>query len=221
MEDQDQDQDQIQDQEGEDLLKALGIEDAEKEEEEKEDDTPPLLSLTEISKRTGIMYVTLKRYAVLHDSTDLAGLWTGEGRNKKYHPDAVAVFQRLKAESRRGRPRVGAPSRGGVEDPLPPTIVKGKKGGGKGPGAKKGAVKRPAKPAKKKARGVRAERSLAAAPVPTSTALSTQEADRAMAAIERVQLMARYEAVKEVVAPLLREMQRLEVVLGLGKEGVL
>lgn len=219
-----QDRDQNQDQDGEELLKLLqGEEEVGDEQEKKEEPTPSsdsLLSLTEISRLTGIMYVTLKRYAVLHDSTDLAGLWEGEGRGKKYHPEAVEVFKRLKAESRKGRPRgpqpdiaplaskpTTTPGRGGVADPLPPSSPKkGKKKGGK-----KGAPKRPGKPS------LRAE----STPVSAGTSLSTQEADRAMLAIERVQLMARYEAVKEMVGQWVREMERLEKVLGLGGEGVL
>lgn len=208
------------DQEGEELLKMLE-EEREKEKGEPEP-TPassvPLLSLTEISRQTGIMYVTLKRYAVLHDSTDLKGLWEGEGRGKKYYPEAIEVFKRLKTESKKGRPRGPQPDvplapkptlgRGGVEDPLPPSTLSPKKG--KKKGAKKGAVKRPGKPS------VRQESSLS--PSSPAASLSTQEADRAMAAIERVQLMARYEAVKEMAGPWVKEMERLEKVLGLGKE---
>lgn len=213
MEEQDQDQDQ-QNQEGEELLKMIGVEE-EEEGEGREDTTGEnagsLLSLTEISKRTGIMYVTLKRYAVLHDSTDLAGLWEGEGRSKKYHPEAVEVFKRLKAESKKGRPRGGQkenpapPNRAGVADPLPPTIPSSKKG--KKP--KRAAVKRPGKPGSSRH---------APSPLPASSSpLATQEADRAMAAIERVQLMARYETVKSMVGQWVKEMERLEKVLGLGE----
>lgn len=210
MEDQDQDQ---QNQEGEELLKMIGAEEDRNKEErdERQYASNTLLSLTEISKQTGIMYVTLKKYAVIHASTDLAGLWEGEGKNKKYHPEAVEVFKRLKAESKKGRPRGGerkSPTVGRVEDPLPPTTLSSKKGG-KRKGAKKGGVKRAVKP------GIsRPETS----PLPSSSSpLATQEADRAMAAIERVQLMARYEAVKEMVGPWVKEMERLEKVLGLGE----
>lgn len=211
MEDQDQDQ---QNQEGEELLKMISVEEG----REEDPDTPggenagSLLSLTEISKRTGIMYVTLKRYAVLHDSTDLAGLWEGEGRSKKYHPEAVEVFKRLKAESKKGRPRGGQkenpapPNRVGVADPLPPTTPSSKKG--KKRGAKKGAIKRPGGSSRQET-----------TPLPSSSSpLATQEAGRAMAAIERVQLMARYEAVKEMVGQWAKEMERLEKVLGMGSE---
>lgn len=214
MEDQDQDQNQ---EGGEELLKMLEAEEEKGGGAESEPAPTPsasLLSLTEISRQTGIMYVTLKRYAVLHDTTDLAGLWEGEGRGKKYYPEAVEVFRRLKAESKKGRPRggSGAPGRGGVADPLPPPLPSpsGKKGGGKKKGAKKGAVKRPVKAARMQAES-------AALPASVSPSLSTQEADRAMAAIERVQLMARYEAVKEMVGQWVWEMERLEKVLGLGE----
>lgn len=206
MEDQDQDQDQDI-REGEELLKMIGAE------EERAAATLPagtadsLLSLTEISRLTGIMYVTLKRYAVLHDATDLAGLWEGEGRNKKYLPEAVEVFRRLKAESRKGRPRgnaaAGAPDRRGVADRLPPHVPK------KDSKKKAGGKKKITKPAK------RPSLTRETAPLP-SASLSTQEADRAMAAIERVQLMAQYEVIKEMVTPWKKEMERLEKVLGLG-----
>lgn len=200
----DQDQDQNQDQEGEELLKMIGAEEG----EEKKEASNTLLSLTEISKRTGIMYVTLKRYAVLHDSTDLTGLWEGEGRNKKYHPEAVEVFRRLKAEGKRGRPRGGQKETLGAADSLPASSPSPKKGK-KGKGPKKGAVKRPGKPVSRSA----------PTPLPASSSpLATQEADRAMAAIERVQLMARYEAVKEMVGTWVKEMERLEKVLGLGSD---
>lgn len=222
MEENENEQDQ-KNQEGEELLKMLGVEDetggGEGKEVRNETKYVPntLLSLTEISRQTGIMYTTLKRYGILYDSTDLKGLWEGEGRGKKYYPEAIEVFKRLKAESKKGRPRgpqsrpdiaplapKPALGRGNVEDPF--ALSSQKKG--KKKGAKKGAVKRPGKPS------VRQESS----PTSIPASLSTQEADRAMAAIERVQLMARYEAVKDMIGTWVWEMERLEKVLGLGRE---
>lgn len=59
-----------------------------------------LLTLTEISKRTGISYPTLTRYVKLH----LGEIpHEGKGRSRRYHPEAVEVFNRLRSQSGRGR----------------------------------------------------------------------------------------------------------------------
>jgi predicted DNA-binding transcriptional regulator AlpA len=59
-----------------------------------------LLSLNEIGRLTGISYPTLLRYVNQH----LPQLpHAGEGRARRFLPTAVAVFQRLRAESKRGR----------------------------------------------------------------------------------------------------------------------
>lgn len=51
-----------------------------------------LLTLTEISERTGISYPTLSRYVKQH----LASIpHEGKGRRRRYHPEAVEVFQNL------------------------------------------------------------------------------------------------------------------------------
>lgn len=64
-----------------------------------------LLSLNEIGRRTGISYPTLLRYVRQH----LSQLpHSGEGRSRRFLPSAVAVFQRLRAESKRGRKAAGA-----------------------------------------------------------------------------------------------------------------
>jgi hypothetical protein len=73
-----------------------------------------LLTLTEIQQRTGISYPTLLRYV----KTSLARIpHVGVGRARRFQADAVEVFQRLRGESRRGRPpgsknRRGAARRG-------------------------------------------------------------------------------------------------------------
>lgn len=59
-----------------------------------------LLTLTEIGERTGISYPTLVRYVKLHGDEIPS---EGEGRRRRYYPEAVAVFQRLRSESGRGR----------------------------------------------------------------------------------------------------------------------
>jgi hypothetical protein len=62
-----------------------------------------LLSLAEINRRTKISYPTLLRYVRLH-GRELPS--EGSGRDRRYRPLAVEVFQRLRRESRRGRPRL-------------------------------------------------------------------------------------------------------------------
>ena len=66
-----------------------------------------LLTLVQIGKMTGISYPTLLRYVRLH----LDRLpHTGVGRKRRFRPEAVGVFQELRAQSRRGR-------RGGARTP--------------------------------------------------------------------------------------------------------
>ena len=59
-----------------------------------------LLTLTEISKRTGISYPTCVSY--VKKNGDLIP-HVGEGRKRRCPPEAVAVFQDLRGKSRRGR----------------------------------------------------------------------------------------------------------------------
>jgi predicted DNA-binding transcriptional regulator AlpA len=63
-----------------------------------------LLTLTEVGKRTGISYPTLVRYVKDHGDRIP---YEGEGRKKRYHPEAVEVFKEIRSESPRGR-RKGA-----------------------------------------------------------------------------------------------------------------
>jgi len=59
-----------------------------------------LLTLTQIGKLTGISYPTLLRYVRLHlDEIP----HEGTGRSRRYKPEAVEVFKRLRSESPRGR----------------------------------------------------------------------------------------------------------------------
>jgi DNA-binding transcriptional MerR regulator len=71
-----------------------------------------LLTLTEIGERTGISYPTLVRYVKLHGD-EIAS--EGEGRRRRYYPEAVEVFRRLRSESTRGRKPKGG--RGGAAAP--------------------------------------------------------------------------------------------------------
>lgn len=64
-----------------------------------------LLTLTEISKTTGISYPTLVRYVRLH-ANRLAH--EGVGRARRFYPQAVDVFRQLRGESGRGGRRKGS-----------------------------------------------------------------------------------------------------------------
>jgi DNA-binding transcriptional MerR regulator len=69
-------------------------------------DRDSLLTLVQIGEMTGISYPTLLRYVRLY----LDRLpHTGSGRKRRFRPGAVAEFQKLRGESRRGR-RAARPS---------------------------------------------------------------------------------------------------------------
>lgn len=78
-----------------------------------------LLPLTKIAEETGISYPTLVRYVKLHGDRIP---FEGEGRSRRYHPEAIEVFQEIRSESSRGR--------------------KKKKSGGAGAGAGGGKARR-------------------------------------------------------------------------------
>ena len=59
-----------------------------------------LLTLSSVGKQTGISYPTLQRYVKLFGDRIPH---EGEGRKRRYHPDSIAVFRQLRAESRPGR----------------------------------------------------------------------------------------------------------------------
>lgn len=63
-----------------------------------------LLTLTEVSKRTGISMPTLQRYKKLYQNR----LQTvGKGRTQRYKPESLETFRQIKQENlkKRGRPR--------------------------------------------------------------------------------------------------------------------
>lgn len=68
-----------------------------------------LLTLTEISKQTGISYPTLVRYVRMH-ADRLPH--EGRGRGRRFYPEAVNVFRELRQESGRGgrKPAAAAPA---------------------------------------------------------------------------------------------------------------
>lgn len=91
-----------------------------------------LLTLTQIAQRTKISYPTLLRYvkAALDKIPHV-----GSGRRRRFRPSAVAVFQRLRGESRRGRrpgvkpARRGRPPGTGARRGRPPGSGRGAAGG--------------------------------------------------------------------------------------------
>lgn len=91
-----------------------------------------LLTLTEIGERTGISYPTLVRYVKLHGDEIPS---EGEGRRRRYHPQAVEVFQRLRSESGRGRK-----PKGGRAAAAPARVPGGASAAGGGAGAGDGKL---------------------------------------------------------------------------------
>lgn len=61
---------------------------------------PKLLTLTEISYRTGISYPTCINYVKKHSDRIPH---VGSGRNRRFPPQAVKVFRELRMQSRRGK----------------------------------------------------------------------------------------------------------------------
>ena len=68
---------------------------------------PALLTLSSIGQQTGISYPTLQRYVRLFGDRIPH---EGEGRKRRYHPNSVAVFRELRAESKPGRKPKAAPA---------------------------------------------------------------------------------------------------------------
>ncbi|MES1245370.1 MAG: helix-turn-helix domain-containing protein, partial [Acidobacteriota bacterium] len=66
-----------------------------------------MLTLSEVSQRTGISMPTLQRYKKIYQSRIPA---EGKGRKQRYPESALPVFEELKVENagRRGRPRKNA-----------------------------------------------------------------------------------------------------------------
>jgi len=128
-----------------------------------------LLTLSEVSERTGISMPTLQRYKKIYQSRIPA---EGKGRKQRYPESALPVFEELKVENagRRGRPRknaaAAAPARRGrkpavaaapakVEKPVKPAKkVPGRRG--RPPGRPSGTVSAAAKKAAAPVRGRKA-----------------------------------------------------------------
>lgn len=178
-----------------------------------------LLSLTDISKLTGLSYVTLRRYAGVH-SRDLLPYTEGTGRSLKYKPEAVEMFKRYREESRSG-PKPGG-GRGRVQQATPapaqqapaqaPTVrpTRGRPTGKSLNPKKKGKPARPHKPTTT----VVSTPEVASGPVMQEM---TRAMDRAVAEMERAQLVTRLETLRGVVEPINREVERLEKMVGMVK----
>lgn len=69
--------------------------------------TDGFLTLTAIAERTGISYPTLVRYSKIHGGMLPS---RGSGRARRYAPEAIEVFRRLRGESPRGRRPKNAPA---------------------------------------------------------------------------------------------------------------
>jgi hypothetical protein len=159
--------------------------------------TPPEeganLTLAAIETLTGISYVTLQRYAQAHGDR-LAH--EGEGRNKKYYPEAVEVFKQIREESRANRGR--STSQGQGQDTPKKSSNASQKGG-----AKKAAVK--ASPASsRRARGRRVQHA-ALATLPPAV-----PDDPATLAYKRAQVMTKLQLLAEILKPIEEEKVRLE-----------
>ncbi len=114
-----------------------------------------LLTLTEVSKRTGISMPTLQRYKRMYQARIPS---VGRGRKQRYPASALSVFEELKTENlgRRGRPR---------------------KSGGAKPSAAKPAG-RAAKPTKTARAGKAAKAATPKAAKPAKTAKAAKPAAR-------------------------------------------
>jgi len=113
-----------------------------------------LLTLSEISQKSGISMPTLQRYKKLYQERLPS---VGEGRKQRYPESALPVFDQIKTENagKRGRPRKDASA------PRPERAAASKRRGGR----------RAAKPAAKPAgrRGRRAAAPVSAAPAAAAT----------------------------------------------------
>src|SRR5262245_5387055 len=91
-----------------------------------------LLTLTEISKRTGISYPTLVRYVKLYTQKLPS---EGAGRARRFYSQAVDVFRQLRSESPRGGRRKGAGAKKAK-------AANGRRRGGRRGGGEGGVAKR-------------------------------------------------------------------------------
>lgn len=88
--------------------------------------TEGLLTLTKIAEETGISYPTLVRYVKLYKDQIPH---EGSGRRRRYYPEAIEVFKRLRAESPRGRRKKTAPAKSSRRAPARPAAGAGSSDG--------------------------------------------------------------------------------------------
>lgn len=178
-------------------------------------DTGSLLSLTDISKLTGLSYVTLRRYAGVH-STELLPYTEGTGRSLKYKPEAVEMFKRYREESRSGpkpgggRARTQQPASTSPPTPPAPAVPQPTRGR---PAGKARNPKKKGKPARPHKSSTTIASTPEMAPGPVMQEM-TRAMDRAVAEMERAQLVTRLETLRGVVEPINREVERLEKAIG-------
>ena len=91
-----------------------------------------LLTLTEISKQTGISYPTLVRYVRMH-ADRLPH--EGRGRGRRFYPEAVNVFRELRQESGRGGRKPAAAAAPAKRRGRPPGSGRKAAAAGRGAGA--------------------------------------------------------------------------------------
>lgn len=174
----------------------------------------PLLSLTEIQRQTGITYVTLARYARVHEK-ELRSVSEGDGRNRKYHPQAMEMFREWRDGSKSGRKpatsEYGLKKRETPTPTTPPPIP---------PSSRKRPIgnkrNKPAKKARRQRAVVVAESvQQPQTSIPNHTI--TTAMDRAVAEMERAQLVTQLETLKRVIEPLVKEIEQLEKLVTAGK----
>lgn len=193
---------------------------------EQADASGGLLSLADIEKLIPeISYVTLCRYAQMYAS-ELPS--EGEGRKKRYYPEAVEVFRCKRAESTKGRKPGSAsaqvpapvPTEAGTEGQAPASPAPSRRRPGRPAGTDRKAGKR--SPAQKRvtakrAQGHGSQHTKATQLSPDASALSsfvssasTLAMDRAVRELEIAQHVTRLEALKWGIAPVQAEIERLE-----------
>jgi predicted DNA-binding transcriptional regulator AlpA len=116
-----------------------------------------LLTLSEVSEKTGISMPTLQRYKKLYQGRIPS---VGSGRKQRYPATALPVFEEIKNENvgRRGRPRKDASA------PRRPVVAAAPARRGRKPAAAKAAAKVPAKRGRPRKDATPARRPAAAAP---------------------------------------------------------
>lgn len=145
------------------------------------------LTLAAIETLTGISYVTLQRYAQAHGDRLPH---EGEGRNRKYYPEAVDVFREIREENQTKKtgPRVKREKEITVETNSMRRQAAAKKA-----------------QAKKKSRVSRSQATVAP-PAPPAII----QPDPATLAYRRAQIMMELQTVEKILKPILEEQARLQ-----------